>query len=157
MLIEEKNVLTYEIEELIRKFGSGRESLLPILQDIQKKFGYISDFAMQEVARHLDIHPVEVYGVVTFYSFLSTKPKGKYVIRLCKTISCDLVGKETIARTLEKELDLKFGETSKDRKFTLEYCNCIGMCDQGPAMLINEQVYTRLTPSKVIKILEELK
>lgn len=157
MLIEEKNVLTYEIEELIKKFGSGRESLLPILQDIQNKFGYISDFAMQEISRHLDIHPVEVYGVTTFYSFLSTEPKGKYIIRLCKTISCDLLGKETIARTLEKELNLKFGETSKDRKYTLEYCNCIGMCDQGPAMLINDQVYTRLTPSKVVEILEKLK
>lgn len=157
MLLEEKNGLTYEIEELIKKFGSGRESLLPILQNIQKKFGCISDFAMQEISLHLDIHPVEVYGVTTFYSFLSTEPKGKYIIRLCKTISCDLLGKEAIARTFEKELNLKFGETSKDKKFTLEYCNCIGMCDQGPAALINEQVYTRLTPSKVVEILEKLK
>lgn len=157
MLLEENNVLTDEIEELIKRFGSGREALLPILQNIQKKFGYISDFAMQEISRHLDIHPVEVYGVTTFYSFLSTEPKGKYIIRLCKTISCDLLGKETIARTFEKELNIKFGETSKDKKFTLEYCNCIGMCDQGPAVLINEQVYTRLTPSKVVEILEKLK
>lgn len=157
MLLEENNVLTDEIEELIKRFGSGREALLPILQNIQKKFGYISDFAMQEISHHLDIHPVEVYGVTTFYSFLSTEPKGKYIIRLCKTISCDLLGKETIARTFEKELNIKFGETSKDKKFTLDYCNCIGMCDQGPSVLINEQVYTRLTPSKVVEILEKLK
>lgn len=157
MVFPDKNVLVNEVDTLVRKYGSGRENLLPILQDIQRKFGFISDFAMQEIAHRLNIHPVEVYGVVTFYSFLSTEPKGKYVIRLCKTISCELAGKEAIANTLERELGLKFGETSSDRKFTLEYCHCIGMCDQGPAMLINEQVYTKLTPSKVIEIIENLK
>jgi NADH-quinone oxidoreductase E subunit len=157
MIYPDKNVLVNEVDTLVKKYGSGRESLLPILQDIQRKFGFISDFAMQEIAHRLDIHPVEVYGVVTFYSFLSTEPKGKYVIRLCKTISCELAGKEAVAKTLERELNLKFGETSKDRKFTLEYCHCIGMCDQGPAMLINEQVFTKLTPSKVIEIIDSLK
>ncbi|MGQ9818473.1 MAG: NADH-quinone oxidoreductase subunit NuoE [Candidatus Kapaibacteriales bacterium] len=157
MLIEEKNILLEDIQFLIAKYGNGRDSLLPILQAIQKKYGHISDYAMQEVASQLDIHPVEVYGVVTFYSFLSTEPKGKYIIRLCKTISCDLAGKEAIAATIERELGLKFGQTSLDRRYTLEYCNCIGMCDQGPAMLINEKVYTRLTPTKVIEILEKLK
>lgn len=157
MVFPDKNVLVNEVDTLVRKYGSGRENLLPILQDIQRKFGFISDFAMQEIAHRLNIHPVEVYGVVTFYSFLSTEPKGKYIIRLCKTISCELAGKEAIANTLERELGLKFGETSSDRKFTLEYCHCIGMCDQGPAMLINEQVYNKLTPSKVIEIIENLK
>jgi len=103
----------------------------------------------------LDIHLVEVYGVVTFFSFLSTEPKGRLVVRLCQTISCDLAGKAAIAHTLERELGIKFGETTPDKKFTLEYCNCIGMCDQGPAMLINEQVFTKLTPSKVINILKK--
>lgn len=157
MLIEEKNILLEDIQSLITKYGIGRDSLLPILQAIQKKYGYISDYAMQEVASQLDIHPVEVYGVVTFYSFLSTEPKGKYIIRLCKTISCDLAGKEAIAATIERELGLIFGHTSQDRRYTLEYCNCIGMCDQGPAMLVNEKVYTQLTPTKVIDILEKLK
>ncbi len=157
MVYPDKNVLVNEVNNLVKKYGNGRESLLPILQDVQRKFGFISDFAMQEIAHKLEIHPVEVYGVVTFYSFLSTEPKGKYVIRLCKTISCDLAGKDAIAKTLERELNLKFGETSKDRKFTLEYIHCIGMCDQGPAMLINEQVFTKLTTSKVIEIIDSLK
>ncbi len=157
MVYPDKNVLVNEVNNLVKKYGNGRESLLPILQDVQRKFGFISDFAMQEIAHKLEIHPVEVYGVVTFYSFLSTEPKGKYVIRLCKTISCDLAGKDAIATTLQRELNLKFGETSKDRKFTLEYCHCIGMCDQGQAMLINEEVFTKLTPSKVIEIIDSLK
>ncbi|MGB9770638.1 MAG: NADH-quinone oxidoreductase subunit NuoE [Candidatus Kapaibacteriota bacterium] len=157
MIYPDKNVIVNEVNFLVEKYGNGRENLLPILQDIQRKFGFISDFAMQEIAHKLNIHPVEVYGVVTFYSFLSTEPKGKYVIRLCKTISCDLAGKDAIANTLERELGMKFGETSPDRKFTLEYCHCIGMCDQGPAMLINEEVHTKLTPSKVIEIIENLR
>lgn len=157
MIYPDKNVIVSEVEHLVEKYGFGRENLLPILQEVQRKFGFISDFAMQEIAHRLDIHPVEVYGVVTFYSFLSTEPKGKYVIRLCKTISCDIAGKDAIARTLERELGLKFGETSADRKFSLEFCHCIGMCDQGPAMLINDQVFTKLTPSKVIEIIENIK
>ncbi|MFN3307181.1 MAG: NADH-quinone oxidoreductase subunit NuoE [Candidatus Kapaibacteriota bacterium] len=157
MIVPDNNVIVNELEKLLEKYGRGRESLLPVLQDIQRKFGFISDFAMQEIAHKMNIHPVEVYGVVTFYSFLSTEPKGKYIIRLCKTISCDLAGKDAVANTLQRELGIRFGETSSDRKFTLEYCHCIGMCDQGPAMLINEQVYTKLTPSKVINIIENLR
>lgn len=157
MLVSERNTLTVDIENLTNKYGSKRDSLLPILQDIQLKYGYCSDFAQQEVARMLDIHPVEVYGVMTFYSFLSHVPKGKYIIRLCRTISCDLAGKEAIAQALELELGIKFGETTKDRKFTLEYINCMGMCDQGPSMLVNEQVFTKLTPHGVVDILKKFK
>jgi NADH:ubiquinone oxidoreductase subunit E len=157
MLVSEKNALTQEIETLVEKHGKKRDSLLSILQEIQVSNGYISDFAQQEIARMLDIHPVEVFGVITFYEFLSTQPKGKYIIRLCQTISCDLAGKEAIARSLERELGIKFGETSTDRKYTLEYANCIGMCDQGPALLVNEQVFTKLTPHKVVEVLKKFK
>jgi [NiFe] hydrogenase diaphorase moiety large subunit len=149
--------MTAEIEDLIDKYGSNRTSLLPVLQDIQIRYGHISDFAQQEVARMLDIHPVEVYGVITFYSFLSTEAKGKYIVRLCQTISCDLAGKASMAKILEGELGIKFGETTTDKKFSLEYVNCMGMCDQGPAMLINEVVYTKLTPHRIVEILKTYK
>lgn len=157
MLVIEKNALTEEIEKSVQAHGGSRESLMPVLQEIQKRYGYISDFAQQEVARLLDIHPVEIYGVVTFYSFLRSKAEGRNIVRLCRTISCDLAGKEAIARSIERELDIKFGETTPDKKFSLEYVNCMGMCDQGPAMLINDEVYTRLTPHKVVDILKNCK
>jgi len=157
MLVLEKNAMTEEIEQMIEKFGNDRNSLLPILQELQINHGYISDFAQQETARLLNIHPVEVYSVITFYSFLSTIPKGKYIIRLCRTISCDMAGTESIARTLERELGIKFDETTTDKKFSLEYINCMGMCDQGPAMLVNENVHTKLTPHKIVDILAEYK
>ncbi len=157
MLGSELSDLNIEISELVEKHGNGRQSLLPILQEIQKRHGHISGHAQQEVARLLDIHPVEVNGVVSFYAFLKTGIRAKYNIRLCKTISCELANKASIAKTLERELGIKFGEVTKDERYSLEYINCLGMCDQGPAMLINNEVYTSLTPHKVIEILDNLK
>lgn len=157
MFVLEKNAMTDEIEKLVEEYGKQRSSLMPILQDIQRKHKYIPDFAQQEVARLLDIHPVEVFSFITFYSFLNTEPKGRYIVRLCQTISCDMLGKEAVAKAIERELGIKFGETSKDNKFTLEYANCVGMCDQGPAMIVNERVYFKLTPEKAVEYLQELK
>jgi len=157
MLRTERETLGEEIVALAEKYDNKRSGLLPILQAIQEKYHHISDFAMQEIARLLDIHPVEVYGVVTFYSFLRTGETGKFVIRLCRTISCDMAGKDGVARQLENELGIKFGETTPDGHFTLEYVNCLGLCDQGPAMLVNDIAYTRVTPEKVHDIIQGCK
>jgi len=157
MLVLEKNSLTEEIEKLVEKHGNNRSSLLSILQEIQQKHSYVSDFAQQEVARLLDIHPVEVFSVISFYAFLNSSPKGRNIVRLCQTITCDMHGKEAVAKAIERELGVKFGETTKDKKFTLEYVNCLGMCDQGPAMLVNDKVYSKLTPEKAVEILNQIK
>lgn len=157
MLVMEKNALTEEIEKYVEQYGNDRSALLPILQAIQREHKYISDFAQQEVARMLDIHPVEVYSVITFYSFLNSKPKGRNIVRLCQTITCDLLGKENIAQAIQRELGIKFGETTEDGSVTLEYANCVGMCDQGPAMLVNDKVYSHLTPEKAVEILNDIK
>ncbi|MCX6167965.1 MAG: NADH-quinone oxidoreductase subunit NuoE [Ignavibacteriales bacterium] len=157
MLVLEKNAMTEEIEILVDRYGKDRSSLLPILQDIQRSHKYIPDFAQQEIARLLGIHPVEVYSVVSFYSFLNTQPKGRNIVRLCQTITCDMAGKTAIAKALERELGIKFGETTKDNKFTLEYVNCLGMCDQGPALLVNERVYSKISPESAVSILSEVK
>ena len=157
MLVLEKNALSGEIEEIIKLYGAERSSLLQILQAIQRKHKYISDFAQQEVARLMNIHPVEVYSVISFYSFLHSKPQGRNIIRLCRTISCDMKGKEDIVSAIERELGIKFGETTKDKRITLEFTNCLGMCDQGPAMIINERVYTHLNAEKAVQILNEIK
>jgi [NiFe] hydrogenase diaphorase moiety large subunit len=157
MLVLEKNSLTEEIEKLIELYGSDRSALMPVLQAIQKDHKYVSEFAQQEVARLLDIHPVEVYSVVSFYSFLHSEPQGRNIVRLCQTITCDMSGKAAVAKALERELDIKFGETTKDKRITLEYANCLGMCDQGPAMIVNDKVYSNLTPEKAVSILNEIK
>jgi [NiFe] hydrogenase diaphorase moiety large subunit len=156
MLVYEKNALSEEIELLVNKYGVERSSLLQILQDVQRKHNHISDFAQQEIARLLSIHPVEVNSVISFYSFLHSEPQGRNTIKLCKTISCDMAGKQKIEDALTRELGISFGETTKDKKYTLEHTNCIGMCDQGPAMLINDKVFTRLDPEKAVNILKEV-
>ena len=157
MFVEEKNALTEEIENYIQKYGSNRSALLPILQEIQRRHSHISNFAQQEVARMLDIHPVEVYSVISFYSFLHTKPRGRNIVRLCRTIVCDMAGKKNVEEAIKRELGISFGETTKDKRITLEYTNCLGMCDVGPSMIVNERVYTKLDPGKAVKILNEIK
>jgi [NiFe] hydrogenase diaphorase moiety large subunit len=157
MLVEEKNILSEEIEGYVKQYGKDRSALLPVLQSIQRKHRYVNDFAQQEVARMLDIHPVEVYSIISFYSFLHSEPKGRNIIRLCRTISCDMAGKDSVEKAVERELGIKFGETTKDNRITLEYTNCLGMCDQGPAMIVNERVYTKLQPEKAVNILNEIK
>ncbi|RKY22441.1 MAG: NADH-quinone oxidoreductase subunit NuoE [Planctomycetota bacterium] len=155
MLESERNLLRKDIAELCEKYGHDRAYLLPILEAVQEKYRHVSDVAMQEIADGLGIHPVEVYSVVTFYAFLSAEPKGNFIIRLCRTISCDMAGKDAIARQLENELGIGFGETTPDGRFTLEWTNCLGMCDQGPAMMVNDVVFTQLTPRKVHEIISE--
>lgn len=154
MFVTEHERLKQDIEQWGDRHGRERAALIPILQEIQRKYFQVSDFAMQKLADMLGIHPVEVYAVVSFYSFLDSAPRGKFVIRLCRTISCDMAGKDRVARQLENDLGIAFGETTADGLFTLEWANCLGMCDQGPAMLVNDRVFTRVTPERVHEILE---
>ena len=157
MLAPVQERLRQDIEGWIEHNGNDRSSLIPVLQEVQKKYSRISDYAMQVIADQLDIHPVEVHGVVSFYSFLKEGHKGRFEVRLCRTISCDMAGRDRIARQLENELGIGFGETTRDGRFSLEWANCLGMCDQGPAMLVNEQIFTRVTPEKVHDILAHFK
>ncbi len=157
MLVFEKNKLSEDIDAFVEKYGSDRSALLPVLQSIQRKYRYISDFAQQEVARLMNIHPVEVHSVISFYSFLHDMPQGRNLVRLCKTISCDMAGKADIEKAVQRELGILFGETSRDNRVTLEHTNCLGMCDEGPAMLVNEKVYTNLDPETAVKILNDIK
>ena len=143
------------VKELSDKHGRMRESLMPILQEIVRKHNYLTDEAMVEVARELDISAAEVYGTASFYTFLDTQVKGKYVIRVCKTITCSMKGKSDIIHTLEDILKIKVGETTTDKQFSLIETNCIGWCHKAPAILINEMPYTELTPEKVSAIIKD--
>jgi NADH-quinone oxidoreductase subunit E len=143
------------VRELSDKHGRVRESLMPILQDIVQKHNYLTDEAMVEVARELDISAAEVYGTASFYTFLDTNERGKYVIRVCKTITCSMKGKNDIIQTLEDMLKIKVGETTTDKQFSLVETNCIGWCHKAPAILINEMPYTELTPEKVSEIIKD--
>lgn len=145
------------VNGLAKTHGKSRGSLLPILQGIIEKDRFVSEYAMVEVAKALDISTAEVYGTASFYSFLDTEARGKYVIRVCKTITCAMKGKNQILLALEDALKVKLGETTVDKKFTILETNCLGWCHKAPAMLINDDVYTELTPEMVRQIIEDYK
>ena len=142
------------VKELADKHGRLRENLMPILQDIVRKYNYLTDEAMVEVATELDISAAEVYGTASFYTFLDTQERGKNVIRVCKTITCSMKGKNDIIAVLEDILKIKVGETTPDKMFTLVETNCIGWCHKAPAILINDMPYTDLTPQTVIDVVK---
>jgi NADH:ubiquinone oxidoreductase subunit E len=155
MLMTERERLAGEIQALAKKHGNSRTALIPMVQEVSRKYQKIDSYAMQVIADQLGIHPVEVYSVVSFYAFLGSQAHGKYIIRLCRTISCDMQDKNRVMRQLENDLGIKFGETTADGKFSLEWANCMGMCDQGPALLVNEKLHTHVTPERVHELLEE--
>src|SRR4030042_4669423 len=114
------------VKKLSEKHGHERESLMPILQGIVERYNYLTDEAMVEVAKELDISAADVYGTASFYTFLDTSVRGKYVIRVCKTITCSMKGKIDIIQAIEDMLKIRVGETTSDRQFSLIETNCIG-------------------------------
>lgn len=154
--MDAQQTLRTEVEQLVRVHGRSRTALMPILQDLNRAHSYISEDAMMAVSLALNVPRAEVYGVATFYSYFSVKPRGTYVIRVCRTISCAKHGEYHPAiATLFTELGIGFGETTADGIFSLEQTNCIGMCDQGPSMLVNEDAHVKLTEDAVIAILND--
>ncbi len=144
-----------EIQEIITKIGTERDLLLPVMQEVVNRNNYLSESAMRDIAEVFDMSAAEVYGVATFYSFIDVSRLGRNIIRICKTISCDLKGKTEIIHAIENHLRIKLGETTPDQKFTFLQTNCIGWCHNSPAMIINDKVYTDLTPETAVMALEE--
>ena len=142
------------IKKLTEKYNNNRESLLPILQEIVKTKNHITDEDVIEIANTLDLSAAEIYGTTSFYTFLDTKKNGKYIIRVCKSIIAVMKGKDDIIKTLQDILRIKVGETTSDNMFTLLEVNDIGWSDKEPSMMINDKVYTELTPKKVTEIIQ---
>lgn len=143
------------VKELVEKNGKTRNSLMPVLQGIVHNERFLSEEALLCVARELDLSAADVYGTASFYTFLDTVPRGKNIIRVCKTITCHMKGKDDIINAISNALKIKVGETTHDKKFTLLTANCLGWCHKGPVMLVNDEVYPDLTPHKAIEIIEE--
>ncbi len=137
--------------------GKGQEDLLVLLEEAQSKSGYLSEDIIVELAESVAMSISDVYGVATFYSFLSTKPLGRNVIRICQSLPCHFKNSQMIIESVADELGIKPGETTPDGEFSFELTNCIGACDEAPAMLINNDVHGNLTPKKISKILKSYK
>jgi len=137
------------IQEKVERYGRKRKALLPILQGIVVEKNYVDNHDMVNIAKALDLSAADVYGTASFYSFIENEERGKFVIRVCKSITCEMKGKHKVLKALEEELRIKLGETTHNKKFSLLETNCIGLCDVGPAMLVNDEPYTHLTPEKI--------
>lgn len=131
-----------------------QENVLILLQEAQNRLGHIPEKLIRELSESLDMTVSDIYGVATFYSFLSTKPQGRNVIRVCKSIPCFLKNCHSTIETVEKEIGIKPGETTPDGRFSLQLTNCIGACDKAPAMMVNDDVHGDLTPERVLEILK---
>ena len=137
--------------------SKNRKEMLELLQEAQSKTGFLSQEAMAKVAEELKISRSDVYGVATFYSFLSIKPQGRNIIRICQSLPCHYKDNQTIIDSIARELGIKPGETTADGKFSFTLTNCIGACDKAPAMLINDDVHGNLTPAKITLLLKTYK
>ncbi|HRR51467.1 MAG TPA: NADH-quinone oxidoreductase subunit NuoE, partial [Candidatus Cloacimonas sp.] len=136
-----------------------KDNLIQILHEIQNADPqhYISNEAVDTVAEYLNIPANHIYGVLTFYTMYSTKPRGKNIIRLCESPPCYIKGSENILRKLKVLLGVNVGETTKDGLFTLELCACLGVCGNAPVMMINDDFYGDLTEEKVEEIIDKIR
>jgi len=144
-----------KLEEIINEHKSQDGALIPVLHEAQELFGYLPEEVQQKIADGLGVSLAEVYGVATFYSRFTLTPKGKYNIQLCLGTACYVKGADKILLKLEELLGIKVGETTPDGKFSIEGARCLGACGLAPVMVINGEVYGKVTPEMIKGILDK--
>jgi len=144
-----------KIDQVIAGHKDMPGSLIPVLQKCQEAYGYLPAEVQRRVAEGLDISPSLVYGVVSFYSFFTMKPRGKYNIRVCLETACFVKRGEEIYKRLKEELGISEGEVTPDMKFSIERVRCIGCCGLAPAMMVGEDTYGLMEPVKAVDILKK--
>ena len=147
-----------ELDAIIKRHSQdGRKALMQVLQEAQGIYGYLPLEVQREVSKGLGISVAEVYGVVSFYSFFSLVPRGEYVVSVCLGTACYVKGAQKILDKVETELGIKAGECTKDEKYSINACRCIGACGLAPVIMVNEDVYGRLTADEIPAILAKYK
>jgi NADH-quinone oxidoreductase subunit E len=144
------------IAEVLKEFnGANRDSLIPILQSIQDKDGYLSVASVVDVGKHLSIPTSKIYGVATFYNQFRFEPKGKYHIQVCRGTACHVLGSATVLQQLEKVTKIKADQTTRDGLFSIEVVACIGACGLAPVICINGAFFAKVTDESIKKIVED--
>jgi NADH-quinone oxidoreductase E subunit len=146
-----------QIQELFPRYPDKRSCTLAALRIAQEEKGYITEQAMADIGVLLDQTPVQVYETATFYTLFTLQPVGKYLIQVCRTLSCALVGAGSLIRHLEQKLGITVGETTPDGLFTIKKVECLAGCGAGPMMQINDEYYEYLTKEKIDRILDDLR
>lgn len=145
------------IQEIIAQHQDKQGGIIEAYHAIQKEFNYLPKEAVSEAARAFGTSEAQAYGVATFYSYLSVKPRGKYIIRMCESAPCHVAGADEVIKAIESELGIKVGETTADGKFTLELTECVGQCQATPVITVNSEPVFDVTPQQVPEILKAYK
>ncbi|MDR2951958.1 MAG: NADH-quinone oxidoreductase subunit NuoE [Treponema sp.] len=143
-----------DIKEIVETYPKEKRYSLAILQDLQRKFGYVSRESLKAVSAHLGIKLSALYSMATFYRALSLKPKGKHIIRVCDGTACHIRGSSVLLDSLKRLLSVNPGETTNDGLFTVETVNCLGACAISPVMVVDGQFHPKVKPDEVEKILK---
>ncbi|MFO8102017.1 MAG: NAD(P)H-dependent oxidoreductase subunit E [Dehalococcoidia bacterium] len=150
---EEKETISDFLQQAGTAFSPDKSNLIPILQEAQCKVGYLPPQVMEGIAELLDIPPVDVYSVVTFYNQFRLNPPGKYSIKVCMGTACHVAGGQIILDAWKRRLDIDKRQTTPDREFDLDVVACVGCCAMAPVTVINDEVHGKITPTRVDGIL----
>jgi NADH-quinone oxidoreductase E subunit len=147
-----------QIDSILRNYpDAGTDCLIPILQEIQADQGFLSEDSIIRVGKYLDLPTSRIYGVATFYNQFRFEPTGKYHIQVCRGTACHVLGSLTVLEALEKELNIKAGQTSRDGMFSIEVVACIGACGLAPVICVNGSFHAKVTAESLISIIHEYK
>lgn len=146
-----------KLQEVIEKYRDTKGALIPVLHEAQEIYGYLPMNVQKQISEGLNIPLTEIYGVVTFYTQFSLQPKGRFKVSICMGTACYVKGASHILDKLQEKLGIHVGECTDDGKFSLDACRCIGACGLAPVMMINDDVYGRLTPDEIEGILDKYK
>ena len=150
--------ITQELEkkcdEIIAQYPKKKSAAMMTMHLIQEEFGYFDDSAIQFVARKLEMSPIEVYGMLSFYPMFSDKPRGRIHIKVCRTLSCAMAGSVKLAHELERKLRCPIGKTSGI--YTLEFVECLGNCVEGPNVQVNDKLFSKVAPEDADKFVETI-
>jgi len=145
------------LDSTFKRYGNKREALLPCLQVVQDYSGYITREAANYLSEIFDIPLSKISSVASFYGMITPRKRGKYIVRMCNSLACFVNAEDRLLDYAERILGIQEGQTTPDRKFTLEVVACLGLCDQSPAMMINENIYGHLNKDKLISIFNDLR
>jgi NADH-quinone oxidoreductase subunit E len=145
-----------KVDKIIKSYACEKSALIAILQEIENSYGYLPAWALRHVSEKLNVPLIQVYGVASFYKAFHLTPRGKHLIRVCLGTACHVRGGQKVIEELERKLNTRVGETTKDLKFTLERVNCLGCCALGPIVMIEENYYGHMSPAKVGPLIKRI-
>lgn len=151
-----ENKIKEDMKEILEVYKVDKENLIPILNDVQEKYGYIPKIAQLEISNYLNVPMAEIYGVITFYSRFTLEPKGKYNISVCLGTACFVKGSQAILDRLKDRLKIDEGKTTNDGKFSIDTTRCVGACGIAPVFTVNNEVYGHATVKKLDEVIDEL-